>query len=112
LDSRAKRRSVSAWLKKAPGCINATTWLEHLTLRSQAIQNAYDDMNSEVDAGTRLCPKNAENLYILANDGAPCPIQPFVLASAFANGSPATPGGPASSAAQVASGSWRAAAPA
>ena len=76
------------------GCINATTWLEHLTLRSQAIQNAYDDMNSEVDAGTRLCPKNAENLYILSNDGAPCPIQPFVLASAFANGSPQTPGGP------------------
>ena len=25
LDSRAKRRSVSAWLKKAPGCIKATT---------------------------------------------------------------------------------------
>jgi hypothetical protein len=23
------------------GCINATTWLEHLTLRSQAVQNAY-----------------------------------------------------------------------
>jgi hypothetical protein len=75
-------------------CINATTWLEHLTLRSMAIQNAYTDMNMDVQNNLRPCPENAEGLYILNNDGAPCPIQPFVLASAFANGSPSNPATP------------------
>jgi hypothetical protein len=92
------------------GCINATTWLEHLTLRSQAVQNAYvhaahgarcpaalltrfalprrryEDFNGDVSAGRTPCPYNAPKLYILNQDASPCPIHPFVLASAFANG--------------------------
>ena len=36
-------------------CINGTTWIEHVTLRSQAIQNAYADFNADVTASLRAC---------------------------------------------------------
>ncbi len=66
-------------------CINASTWLEHLTLRSMAIQNAYADFNADVQANNLPCPANAAPL------GLSCPISPIVVVSAFANGGMSLP---------------------
>jgi hypothetical protein len=55
-------------------CINGSTWIEHVTLRSQAIQNAYADFNSDVQQGLRACPT-----------GFTCPISPVVLSSAYSS---------------------------
>jgi hypothetical protein len=61
-------------------CINGTTWLEHVTLRSQAIQDAYSDFNADVAAGRIPCPAP------WVARGFSCPIMPIVTASAFASG--------------------------
>jgi len=53
-------------------CITAYSWMEHYTLQSQAIQNAYADLNADVSSGTIQCPV------------ASCPFKPIILASAFA----------------------------
>ena len=53
-------------------CITAYSWLEHYTLQSQSIQNAYADLNADVAANRIPCPVAA------------CPFQPIILASAFA----------------------------
>ena len=62
-------------------------WLEQYTLRSQAIQNAYADYNSDVAAGSLACPSAVR-----------CPLSPIVTASAFASrtfdGDPQYFGGP------------------
>jgi hypothetical protein len=47
---------------------------------------SYEDFNSDVETGRTPCPYNAPKLFILNQDTQPCPIHPFVLASAFANG--------------------------
>ena len=57
-------------------CINGTTWLEHVTLRSMAIKHAYADANADVAAGTIKCPA-----------GQSCPFNVQVAASAFASAS-------------------------
>ncbi len=64
-------------------CINSATWLEHLTLRSMAIQHAYADFNADVAANLVPCPANAALLGL--NVGSPCEIDPIVVVSAFAN---------------------------
>ena len=56
-------------------CITAWSWLEHYTLQSQAIQNAFADLNSDVASGELPCPASS------------CPLQPVILASAFAQAS-------------------------
>ena len=63
-------------------CINSSTWLEHLTLRSMAIQHAYADFNADVAANRRPCPPNAA---LLGVGGQNCKIDPIVVVSAFAN---------------------------
>jgi len=64
-------------------CINTTTWLEHVTLRSMAIQNAFADFNSDCSASpTTLAPPNFKLL------GLSCPLNPTVLGGAFANSYP------------------------
>ena len=55
--------------------MSPTRWLEQYTLRSQAIQNAYEDYNSDVAAGSLACPSAAVR----------CPLSPIVTASAFAS---------------------------
>lgn len=57
-------------------CINGSTWIEHVTLRSKAIHEAFADFNADVVAAIRTCPV-----------GLTCPIMPSVVASAFASGS-------------------------
>jgi hypothetical protein len=47
---------------------------------------SYEDFNGDVEAARTPCPYNAPKLFILDQDNSPCPIHPFVLASAFANG--------------------------
>jgi len=56
-------------------CINGSTWIEHVTLRSKAIHDAFADFNADVVAAIRTCPV-----------GLTCPIYPSVVASAFASG--------------------------
>ena len=64
-------------------CINASTWLEHLTLRSMAIQDAYADFNSDLVSGARICPPNG---VLLGTCSSATGIQPIVVSSAFADG--------------------------
>ena len=65
-------------------CINSSTWLEHLTLRSMAIQHSYADFNGDVLASRRPCPPNAALLYGM-NGTTNCKLDPIVVVSAFAN---------------------------
>ena len=53
-------------------CITQFSWLEHYTIQSQAIQNAFTDLNADVAAGLIPCPVTS------------CPFMPLVTASAFA----------------------------
>ena len=46
--------------------------MEHYTLQSQAIQNAFADLNADVANGVIPCPV------------ASCPFKPIIVASAFA----------------------------
>ena len=46
--------------------------MEHYTLQSQAIQNAFADLNTDVTNGVITCPVTS------------CPFQPIIVASAFA----------------------------
>ena len=55
-------------------CINGITWMEHVTLRSLAIQTAYADFNADVTAGRRQYPP-----------GITAPIMPQVMGSAFSS---------------------------
>ena len=52
-------------------CINGTTFIEHVTLRSMAIQNAYTDFNGDVPTRRSYPP------------GITGPIIPQVMSSAF-----------------------------
>lgn len=56
-------------------CITAWSWLEYYTIQSQAIQNAFADLNADVVSGATSCPVAA------------CPFQPVITASAFAQAS-------------------------
>lgn len=55
-------------------CITYRSWLEVYTLQSQAIQNAYSDLNADVATQVLACPVRA------------CPFTPIIYASAFAAG--------------------------
>ena len=74
-------------------CINGVTFMEHVTLRSLAIQTAYADFNADVVAN----PKRRSY-----PPGITAPIMPQVMASAFssatfgttANAASIQPGGP------------------
>jgi hypothetical protein len=57
-------------------CITYYSWLEHYTLQSQAIQNAFADLSADVAAGLIPCPA-----------GLTCPQAPAIYASAFAQAS-------------------------
>ena len=58
-------------------CIYGATWIEHVTLRSMAIQHAYADFNADWAAGRfPNCPLPGR-----------CPITPVVLGSAFSSAS-------------------------
>jgi hypothetical protein len=57
-------------------CITNVTWLEQLTLRPMAIRDAYSDANADVAAGVFACEQTAK-----------CPLQPNIIASAFAQAS-------------------------
>lgn len=57
-------------------CVTYYSWAEHYTLQSKAIQDAFADSNADVQSGVLPCP-----------DGAVCPLQPSIYASAFAQAS-------------------------
>ena len=57
-------------------CMNNTLWLEMYVLSSTAIQDAYTDLNNDYSKNRITCP--------LIN-GISCPIQPNIIASAFAH---------------------------
>ena len=61
-------------------CITYYSWLEHYTLQSQAIQNAFADGNADVATGMIPCPASISS----------CPLQPLIYASAFAQSTFAT----------------------
>jgi hypothetical protein len=73
-------------------CINGSTWVEHVTLRSLSIQNAYADFNADVAAGTIACPSYPAL-------GTSCPLSPVVTASAFSSATFGTLGAVGSAAA-------------
>lgn len=54
-------------------CINATTLVEHITVRSLAVQHAFADLNADAASGALPC------------GFAACPATPSVLVSAFAS---------------------------
>ena len=56
---------------------NATMWLEYYIVQANAIANAFADLNSDVASGAISCPAGAF---------LPCPLQPIIHASAFADG--------------------------
>jgi hypothetical protein len=63
-------------------------WLEQYTLRSQAIQNAYADLNADVAAGRLTCPAKVDRTDVPAAAAAStpnCPFNPLVSTSAFAS---------------------------
>jgi hypothetical protein len=74
-------RKIEFWNEpdlNAP-CITYRSWLEHYTLQSRAIQDAFADGNADVAAGRAPCPVAA------------CPLQPLIYASAFAQSDPGSP---------------------
>ena len=62
-------------------CINGVTFIEHVTLRSLAIQTAYADFNADVVANRRSYPA-----------GITGPIMPQVMGSAFSSAAFGTTG--------------------
>lgn len=72
----SRRSSVPRAPRNEPDtapCITYYSWLEHFTLQSQAVQNAFADANAAVAAGALACAQDAA-----------CPLQPAIYASAFA----------------------------
>ena len=51
-------RKLEMWNEPdlSASCITNASWVEHFTLQTQAIQNAFADLNADVAAGTIPCP--------------------------------------------------------
>lgn len=76
-------------LRPSPPRPHRSSWLEHYTLQSGAIQAAFADLNADVASGTIPCPV-ASAAYAPPKPTG-CPLQPNIHASAFASASfPAT----------------------
>ena len=74
-------------------CMSPSRWLDQYTLRAQAVQNAYADLNADVASGALACPALVDRS--MHAPGAPnCPLKP-ALTTAFASrtykGEPASP---------------------
>lgn len=64
-------------------CMSPSRWLEQYTVRCQAVQNAYADLNADVAANRMSCPALVDRSMLAA--GAPnCPMTP-ALTTAFAS---------------------------
>ena len=68
-------RKIEFWNEPDLGqsCMTYYSWLDTYTLQSQAIQNAFADLNADVASALVPCPVAA------------CPLQPLIYASAFAS---------------------------
>lgn len=57
--------------------INPQQWLDYYLIQTGAIRHAFADLNADLMAGRiNACPQTF----------LPCPLQPYIMASAFANG--------------------------